>query len=218
MLLSCKETKDAHKKCSRLIFVYTHGSRGINFLDGHGIHLNVSCFTAEVFYFDFCFFQGKFLRYEIEFERHHKYTKCEGCGNHTKPELPTIKFQMGLEPANQIKAEKAMGLTRKFQWSSISRIWSRSLEIGLESNSWVLVPAKDVINMNSTVEDEAMSARGNCYPSCFQGDLPEITLHSIMGFGSRNVKKMKILKLTDGKMATPCDNCKRHWFRLSKSF
>lgn len=72
--------------------------------------------------------------------------------------------------------------------------------------------------MNSTVEDEAMSARGNCYPSCFQGDLPEITLHSIMGFGSRNVKKMKILKLTDGKMATPCDNCKRHWFRLSKSF
>ena len=53
-----------------------------------------------------------------------------------------------------------------------------------------MIPAKDVINMNSTVEDEAMSARGNCYPSCFQGDIPEITLHSIMGFGSRNVKKM----------------------------
>ena len=122
ILLSCKETKDAHKKCSRLIFVYTHGSRGINFLDGHGIHLNVSCFTAEVFYFDYCFFQGKFLRYEIEFERHHIYTKCDGCGNHTKPELPTIRFQMALEPAHQIKAEKAMGLTRKFQWSSISRI------------------------------------------------------------------------------------------------
>lgn len=92
------------------------------------------------------------------------------------------------------------------------------LEIGLESNPWVLIPPKDVINMNSTVEDEAMSARGNCYPSCIQGDIPEITLHSIMGFGSRNVKKMKILKLTNGEMATPCDNCKRNWFRFNASF
>jgi len=82
------------------------------------------------------------------------------------------------------------------------------MQIGLESNPWVMIPAKDVINMNSTVEDEAMSARGNCYPSCLQGDIPEITLHSIMGFGSRNVKKMKILKLTNGDMAKPCDNCK----------
>ena len=72
--------------------------------------------------------------------------------------------------------------------------------------------------MNSTVEDEAMSARGNCYPSCIQGDLPEITLHSIMGFGSRNVKKMKILKLTNGEMAKPCDNCKRNRFRFNESF
>ena len=69
--------------------------------------------------------------------------------------------------------------------------------------------------MNSTVEDEAMSARGNCYPSCIQGDIPEITLHSVLGFGSRNVKKMKILKLTNGEMAAPCDNCKRNWFRFN---
>ena len=31
------------QKCSRLIFVWTFGGRGINFLDGHGIHFNVSC-------------------------------------------------------------------------------------------------------------------------------------------------------------------------------
>ena len=77
-----------------------------------------------------------------------------------------------------------------------------------------MIPAKDVINMNSTVEDEAMSARGNCYPSCFQGDLPEITLHSIMGFGSRYVEKMKILKMTNNEMEKPCVNCKRNQLRL----
>ena len=35
-------TENLRQKCSRLIFVWTHGGRGINFLDGHGIHLNVS--------------------------------------------------------------------------------------------------------------------------------------------------------------------------------
>ena len=50
--------------------------------------------------------------------------------------------------------------------------------------------------MSSTDDDEIMTARGNCYHSCFQGDLPEITIHSIMGFGSRHVEKMKIVKTT----------------------
>ena len=35
-------TESSRQKCSRLIFVWTHGGRGINFLDGHGINLNVS--------------------------------------------------------------------------------------------------------------------------------------------------------------------------------
>ena len=30
------------QKCSRLIFVWTYGGRGIDFLDGHGIPFNVS--------------------------------------------------------------------------------------------------------------------------------------------------------------------------------
>ena len=30
------------EKCNRLIFVGTHGGKGISFLDGHGIHLTVS--------------------------------------------------------------------------------------------------------------------------------------------------------------------------------
>ena len=50
--------------------------------------------------------------------------------------------------------------------------------------------------MSSTDDDEIMTARGNCYHSCFQEDLPEITIHSIMGFGSRHVEKMKIVKTT----------------------
>ena len=33
------------EKCSRLIFVWTFGGKGINFLDGQGIHLTVSCST-----------------------------------------------------------------------------------------------------------------------------------------------------------------------------
>ena len=86
-------------------------------MDGHGIHLNVSCFTAVTAsqLFMMITFQGKFLRYEVEVERHPKYTKCKDCDNHTKPTLPNIKFQMALEPSDQIKAEKAMGLMRKFR-------------------------------------------------------------------------------------------------------
>ena len=51
--------------------------------------------------------------------------------------------------------------------------------------------------MSSTDDDEILTARGNCYHSCFQEDLPEITIHSIMGFGSKHVEKMKIVKTTD---------------------
>ena len=48
-------------------------------------------------------------------ERHEKFTKCPGCDDDTKPEFPIIKFQIGLVPAHQIKAEKAIGLQRKSQ-------------------------------------------------------------------------------------------------------
>ena len=46
---------------------------------------------------------------------------------------------------------------------------------------------------------EHISVRSTCYASCFQEELPEITLHSIMGFGSRYVEKMKILKMTNNE-------------------
>ena len=59
------------------------------------------------------FFQGNFLRYEMEIERHPNYTACFGCDGNSEPEFPTIQFQMALVPANQIKAEKAIGLMRK---------------------------------------------------------------------------------------------------------
>ena len=62
--------------------------------------------------------------------------------------------------------------------------------------------------------DGNVSVRGNCYASCFQKELPEITLHSIMGFGSRYVEKMKILKMTNNEMEKPCDDCRRNQFRL----
>ena len=42
-------TENSRQKCSRLIFVSTHGGRGINFLNGHGIHLNVSFFNIVDF-------------------------------------------------------------------------------------------------------------------------------------------------------------------------
>ena len=63
-------------------------------------------------------------------------------------------------------------------------------EIGLNNNPWLFIPS----NMSTTDEDEIMTARGNCYYSCFQENLPEITIHSIMGFGSRHVQNMKILR------------------------
>ena len=50
-------------------------------------------------------------------ERHEKFTKCPGCDDDTKPEFPIIKFQIGLTPSDQIKAEKAIGLQRKSQYA-----------------------------------------------------------------------------------------------------
>ena len=81
------------------------------------------------------------------------------------------------------------------------------LEIGLESNSWVFIPPESILNAENI---DQVSVRGNCYASCFEKDLPEITLHSIMGFGSRYVEKMKILKMTNDEMEKPCDNCPRN--------
>ena len=65
-------------------------------------------------------------------------------------------------------------------------------EIGLDNNPWLFIPS----NMSTTDEDEVMKTRGNCYYPCFQENLPEITIHSIMGFGSRHVQNMKIVKTT----------------------
>ena len=61
-------------------------------------------------------------------------------------------------------------------------------EIGLDDNPWLFIPS----NMSSTDKDDGMTARGNCYYSCFQET--EIKIHSIMGFGSRHVQKMKIVR------------------------
>ena len=97
------------------------------------------------------------------------------------------------------------------------------LEIGLDSYPWLFIPPKEAVSpsfplsrINNTVDDtfdEQMFARGHCYDSCFKDGLPEITLHSILGFGSRHVTKMKILKLTKGEMGKPCPDCKRNCFR-----
>ena len=92
------------------------------------------------------------------------------------------------------------------------------LEIGLDSNpSFFLPPELNplwiFLNGNDTENIEHVSVRGNCYASCFEKDLPEITLHSIMGFGSRYVEKMKILKMTNDEMEKPCDNCPRNKFK-----
>ena len=139
-------------------------------------------------------------------ERHQKFTKCPGCDEDTKPEFPIIKFQIGLVPADQIKAGKAIGLQRKSQFDNRFK-FSYLSEIGLESNSSVLIPPEKVL-------DENVSVRGNCYSLCFQEELPKITLHSIMGFGSRYVEKMKIFKMTNNEMEKPCDDCRRNQFRL----
>ena len=45
---------------------------------------------------------------------------------------------------------------------------------------------------NLPITDDILSARGHCYDSCFQNDLSEITLHSVIGLGSKDVEKMKI--------------------------
>jgi len=78
-------------------------------------------------------------------------------------------------------------------------------EIGLDSNPWLFIPS----NMSSTDEDEVMTARGNCYYSCFQENLPEITIHSIMGFGSKHVEKMKIVRTTGFETARQNTNFTR---------
>ena len=87
------------------------------------------------------------------------------------------------------------------------------LEIGLDSNPWLFIPPKETLD----TLDKPMFARGHCYDSCFKDDLPEITIHSILGFGSRHVTKMKILKLTKGEMGKPCPNCKRNCFKWNRS-
>ena len=52
IIFSCD--KNAKQKCSRLIFIWTHGGRGINFLDGQGISLRVSTSVYDVQYIDVC--------------------------------------------------------------------------------------------------------------------------------------------------------------------
>ena len=84
-------------------------------MDGHGIHLNVSYHHKLSLLTINNLVQGNFFRYEVEMERHEKFTTCPGCDENTKPELPTIRFQIGLVPSAQIKAEKAIGLQRKSQ-------------------------------------------------------------------------------------------------------
>ena len=64
------------------------------------------------------FVQGEFFRYEVEMERHEKSKKSPGWDENSKPEMPFIKFQIGLVPSDQIKAEKVVGLQRKSQTGS----------------------------------------------------------------------------------------------------
>ena len=71
-----------------------------------------------------------------------------------------------------------------------------------------MVPPKNIFG-NETGD---FVLRGNCYHDCFKDADAEINLHSIIEFGSKNVEKMKILKLTNGKMHKPCENCKRSRF------
>ena len=84
-------------------------------MDGHGIHLNVNYHHKLSLQTINNLVKGNFFRYEVEIERHEKLTKCPGCDENTKPELPTIRFQIGLVPSHRIKAEKAIGLQRKSQ-------------------------------------------------------------------------------------------------------
>ena len=54
------------------------------------------------------FVQGDFFRYEVEMERPEKLTISELI----------VRFQIGLVPSDQIKAEKVVGLQRKSQIGS----------------------------------------------------------------------------------------------------
>ena len=49
----------------------------------------------------------------MKIERHQNYTTCDGCDENSEPEFPTIKYQIAVVPANQIKADKTVGLMRK---------------------------------------------------------------------------------------------------------
>ena len=82
-------------------------------------------------------------------------------------------------------------------------------EIGLAKDHSALLPPKDIFDSDD-IED--FTIRGNCYADCFQQSYDEINLHSIIELGSKNVEKMKILKLTNGEMEKPCKNCKRDEF------
>ena len=83
-------------------------------------------------------------------------------------------------------------------------------EIGLAKDNSAVVPPKNIFG-NETGD---FVLRGNCYHDCFKDADAEINLHSIIEFGSKNVEKMKILKLTNGKMHKPCENCKRSRFDI----
>ena len=80
------------------------------------------------------------------------------------------------------------------------------LEIGLAKDHSALLPPKAIFDAEDIGD---FTIRGNCYPDCFQQSHEEINLHSIIELGSKNVEKMKILKLTNGEMERPCRNCKR---------
>ena len=83
-------------------------------------------------------------------------------------------------------------------------------EIGLANDHSALLPPKDIFHTDD------IAIRGYCYPDCFQQSYDEINLHSIIELGSKNVEKMKILKLTNGEMEKPCKNCKRDEFAASR--
>ena len=92
-------------------------------------------------------------------------------------------------------------------------------EIGIENNRpKEFSPELDLTGgIGLSLIPKPFSAIGNCYASCFPKNITKITLHSIMGLGSRNVQKMQIVKLTNDKMEESCENCNRNLFRLKFS-
>ena len=82
-------------------------------------------------------------------------------------------------------------------------------EIGLSNDHSALLPSKDIFDIDDIGD---FTLRGNCYPDCFQQSYEEINLHSVIELGSKNVERMKILKLTNGEMERPCKSCKRDEF------